>query len=127
MGKKPKCLKGLYDCEKCPAYCCSYERVIVSRKDIRRLAEHHGLSFDKARKKLTKKGEEKGERVLRHRRDEIYGTVCRFLDQETRQCTVYDARPGICRGDLPMPDEDARFIARRPRITESGVAPTPAP
>ncbi len=97
MGKKRKGLKVFYNCDKCPAYCCSYERIIVGKRDIRRLAKHYGLSFEKARKKFTKKGEEKGERVLRHRRDEAYGTVCRFLDRETRECTVYDARPGICR------------------------------
>jgi len=34
-------------------------------------------------------------------------------------------RPGICRGDLPMPDEDALLIARRPRKIESGVGPPP--
>ena len=97
MGKK---LKILYDCDKCPAYCCSYERIIVGKRDIKRLAKHHGLKLEQARSRFTKKGEEKGERVLRHRRDEIYGTVCRFLDQETRQCSIYDARPAICR-DYP--------------------------
>ena len=97
MGKKRKGLKVFYNCEKCPAYCCSYERIIVGKRDIRRLAKHHGLTFEKARKRFTKKGEEKGERVLRHRRDEHYGTACRFLDPESRQCTVYEARPGICR------------------------------
>ena len=97
MGKK---LKILYDCDACPAYCCSYERIIVSKKDIRRLAKHHDVSVEKAHSKFTRKGEEKGERVLRHRRDETYGTVCRFLDRETRHCTVYDARPAICR-DYP--------------------------
>ena len=101
MGKRrKKGLKVLYDCDKCPAYCCSYARIIVSKKDIKRLAKHYGLSQRKARKKFTKKGEEKGERVLRHRKDEHYGTACRFLDQETRQCTVYEARPEIC-GEFP--------------------------
>ena len=93
----PKKLKILYDCNDCPAYCCSYERIIVGKRDIKRLTKHHGLSFDKARSKFTKKGEEKGERILRHRRDEHYGSVCRFLDRESRQCTIYEARPGICR------------------------------
>ncbi len=97
MGKKSK---FKYDCDQCPAYCCSYEHIGVTKKDIKRLARHHGLGVDKARAKFTKKGAEKGERVLRHRRDEVYGSVCRFLDQETRQCTIYDARPGICR-DFP--------------------------
>ena len=39
-------------------------------------------------------------RVLRHREDKYFGTICGFLDQETRQCTVYEARPKIC-GEFP--------------------------
>ncbi len=65
--------------------------------DVTRLAAHFGLSPEAARRKFTKKGEEPGEVVLRHRPDEVYGTACRFLDRQTRRCTVYDARPGICR------------------------------
>lgn len=86
-----------YSCDRCPAYCCSYDRIVVSDGDIRRLAKHFGLSVAKAREQLTKKGEERGERVLRHRKDHVYESVCRFLDRETRRCTVYEARPEICR------------------------------
>ena len=59
----------------------------------------HGtrLMAKEARKRFTKKGEEKGERVLRHRKDEVYASVCRFLDPVDRSCTVYGARPKICR------------------------------
>jgi len=99
MAKK-KGLKILYDCDLCPAYCCSYARIIVDNKDIGRLAKHFGISRKEARRKFTKKGHEPGERVLRHRKDEHYGTVCRFLDRETRMCTIYEARPAIC-GDYP--------------------------
>ena len=94
MGKK---LKVLYDCEKCPAYCCSYPHTVATNKDIKRLAKHFNISPKKARKKFTKKGDKKHERVLRHKKDEIYGTACRFLDRKTRMCTVYDVRPKICR------------------------------
>ncbi len=86
-----------YDCNLCPAYCCSYPRVIVSKKDLRRLADHFDIDVKTARKRLTTKGEEKGERVLRHRKDHIYKSVCRFLDRKERRCTVYEARPKICR------------------------------
>ena len=79
-----------YDCDLCPAYCCSYPRVVVSKKDLKRLAAHFGIGLETARKKFTKKGEAKGERVLRHRKDHIYKSVCRFLDRESRGCTVYD-------------------------------------
>jgi uncharacterized protein len=86
-----------YNCDKCPAYCCSYPRIQVTKADIQRLANHHGVSFKKARKQFTKKGEEKGERILRHQKDHVYDTVCRFLDTETRRCTIYAGRPAICR------------------------------
>lgn len=97
MAKK---LKVLYDCEACPAYCCSYPRIIVEKSDIKRLAKHFQLSVSEARRKFTRKGEEPGERILRHRKDEIYGSACRFLDRKDRACTVYEARPTICR-DYP--------------------------
>ncbi|MEM7123791.1 MAG: YkgJ family cysteine cluster protein [Pseudomonadota bacterium] len=86
-----------YNCNKCPAYCCSYARIIVTDKDIKRLAKHHGLSTQEARKKFTKKGEEPGERILRHQIDEHFTSICMFLDQETRGCTIYEGRPAICR------------------------------
>jgi Fe-S-cluster containining protein len=89
--------RAKYDCTQCPAYCCSYARIIVEDSDIARLAEHHGMEFKKARKAFTKKGEEKGERILRHQLDEHFTTICAFLDLETRGCTVYEARPAICR------------------------------
>ena len=92
-----------YDCEKCPAYCCTYDRIPATKADIKRLAKHFGLSEDKARKKFTKKDDDEDDplgRVLRHRRDEHFGTACQFLDEETRGCTVYKARPKICR-DFP--------------------------
>jgi Fe-S-cluster containining protein len=69
----------------------------VTEADLRRLAAHLGVSPEEAARKFTKKGEEPGEVVLRHQPDETYGTVCRFLDRETRRCTVYQARPSVCR------------------------------
>ena len=91
MAKKKKSPpKNLYNCKKCPAYCCSYARIIVKKKDIARLAAHFGLGHDK------------GEIILRHQKDEHFGTICRFIDPETRGCTVYPARPKICR-EFPGP------------------------
>jgi uncharacterized protein len=86
--------KPLYDCLKCPAYCCSYERISVGVRDIKRLARHFGIDAETARKRFTKTKE--GEQVLRHQKDRIYGTVCMFLDIKTRRCTIYEARPGVC-------------------------------
>lgn len=86
-----------YNCERCPAYCCSYPHIVISERDLARLAKHLEMDIRKARRTLTKKGEKAGEMVLRHRKDDIFGTACRFLDRETRACTVYSARPRICR------------------------------
>ena len=39
--------RSYYDCVKCPAFCCSvYERVQVTKRDIRRLAKHFGVTED---------------------------------------------------------------------------------
>lgn len=63
--------------------------------DIKRLAKGLGKPIAYVREKYTK--EVGGERVLRHKQDEIFDTCCRFLDVETRRCTVYDHRPRLCR------------------------------
>ena len=47
-----------YNCRKCPAYCCSYPRIIVNEADIVRLAKHHWIGVEAARKKYTKPGHE---------------------------------------------------------------------
>jgi Fe-S-cluster containining protein len=92
-------LPVFYNCMKCPAYCCSYARIEITDEDLARLAGHHGISVRAAKKRFTATYVEDGESemVLRHQKDEIYGSVCRFLDTETRACTVHPARPEICR------------------------------
>ncbi|WP_437600615.1 YkgJ family cysteine cluster protein [Sorangium sp. So ce590] len=88
-----------YDCSKCPAYCCSiYERVEVTPRDMRRLARHFGLTLEAAEERFTKRYS--GERILRRQSDPVLGRVCRFLDLTTRGCTIYEARPEVCR-DYP--------------------------
>lgn len=95
--------KNRYDCSKCPAYCCSYPRIVVSSRDLRRLADHFELSEKQAEKRFTrvyqfKDGKEEiNERVLQHQSDHIYKSVCGFLDLDTRRCTIYEARPEVCR------------------------------
>lgn len=90
-------LPTFYSCLNCPAYCCTYPQIPVKGKDIQRLAKRFGMPVEKARRKFTKKGEEKGTRVLRHREDEIFDSACIFLDPETRGCTIYEHRPTPCR------------------------------
>jgi Fe-S-cluster containining protein len=88
-----------YDCDNCPAYCCTYDHIEVTDRDLERLAEHHGLSAKAAECKFTKrvKADGRSVRVMRHQKDAVFGSACRFLDLETRGCTIYQARPTICR------------------------------
>ena len=92
--------KNRFNCERCPAYCCSYPVIKLTKTDLRRLAKHLGLSLERTVKKFTKRDENGKKRIMRHRKDEHFGSVCRFLDRETRSCTIYEARPKICR-DFP--------------------------
>ena len=88
--------RSYYDCVKCPAFCCSvYERVQVTPRDIRRLAKHFGVTVEVATARYTKMWE--GERVLRRKRDHLFGQACQFINPETRGCGIYHARPAVCR------------------------------
>jgi Fe-S-cluster containining protein len=87
-----------FDCSKCPAYCCAiYERVQVTKRDVNRLARYFGVTADVAARRYTKLNKENGERVLRRKKDEIFEEACQFLNPETRGCTIYHARPQVCR------------------------------
>lgn len=92
----------MYNCSKCPGYCCSYHIIPVTRRDLARLAKHFKLTFAKAKAKFVTKGDVKdgGEFKMRRKADEHFGRICRFFDTEKRCCTVYKARPSICR-DYP--------------------------
>lgn len=94
--KAKKKAKIKYDCAKCPAYCCSYDRIEVSDFDLERLAAYFDMPVKKAEKKFTKFWDD-DERILRHQKDHIFDSVCRFLDSDTRRCTIYEARPEVCR------------------------------
>ncbi len=99
MSKKKKKKKASYDCEKCPAFCCSiYGRVIVEDSDVERMAAHYEITFTQAEKRFTKTID--GERLMRRRQDDLLGETCKFLDEKTRGCTIYEARPNVCR-DFP--------------------------
>jgi Fe-S-cluster containining protein len=90
-----------FNCSKCPGYCCSYHIIPVTRRDLQRLADHFGVSITQAKKRFVTKGREEdkkdGEFKMRRKADEHFGKICRFFDTEKRSCTVYKARPHICR------------------------------
>jgi Fe-S-cluster containining protein len=93
MSRKPR----FFDCSNCPAHCCSYDYIEAKPADVERLAKHHGIAVEAASKRFTKLVQGGKLRVLRHQKDAIFGSVCQFLNLETRQCGIYDARPKICR------------------------------
>ena len=93
--KNSRSLRVLYNCNKCPAYCCSYDRVDVTKRDLLRIANHFGISYNQAERRYTKKSPDG--RILRHQKDNIFKKVCQFLDTEERRCTIYHARPAVCR------------------------------
>ena len=92
-----------YNCLKCTGYCCSYDRIEVSEKDIRRLAQYFEISQQDVKSKHLKTYKLKNKKgnifeiILRHKKDHIFKSVCKFLDSESRQCTIYHARPKVCR------------------------------
>ncbi len=105
-GEKVETLaKKHYDCSKCPSYCCSYPRIQLENGDLERLAAHFEMTRKKARKRFTRKDKSeakngKAPRILRHKEDEIFGTICTFFDHDNRGCGIYEARPQTCR-DYP--------------------------
>lgn len=86
----------LYDCSKCPGYCCSYPVITVTKYDVGRLARYFGLAWEEAERRFTKSAHGY-KRILRRKKDEHYGKICRFFDQEKRRCGIYPARPTVCR------------------------------
>src|SRR5690349_7102274 len=73
-----KVLKISYDCSLCPAYCCTYPQIGISRRDIARIAKRFELDVETATKRFTKLNDE-GKMILKHRPDPIFNTACRFL------------------------------------------------
>ncbi len=86
-----------YECSKCPGYCCSYDLIEVGKRDITRIAKHFDLSFEQAEERFTKFDAEAKVRTLRHQKDNHFGKICTFFDKQKRRCTIYEARPGLCR------------------------------
>jgi len=86
----------VYNCSKCPGYCCSYPVIAINKRDVERLARFHSVSFDVARKRYTKSAH--GHKyLLRRKKDPHFGKICRFFDTEARRCTIYHGRPSTCR------------------------------
>lgn len=89
-------MSSSYDCSKCPGYCCSYPVIALDKRDLERLARHHGIDLETARKTFTRS--DHGRRyILKRKPDELFGRICRFFDSKKRCCSIYPARPNVCR------------------------------
>jgi Fe-S-cluster containining protein len=88
--------RQFYDCLKCPGYCCSYPIIVVTSRDLARLAEHFGLSEeDTERRFCTARHGYK--RIMRRKPDKHFRRICQFFDTTARRCGIYEARPAACR------------------------------
>ena len=85
-----------YNCAKCPGYCCSYPLIQLTKRDVERLARHFDLDFETARSKFTK-ADPDAKYAMRRKADPHFGKICQFFDTKERRCTIYKARPTICR------------------------------
>jgi hypothetical protein len=70
--------------------------IALDKRDVERLARHHGLSFDDAQRKFTRSAHGR-KYAMRRKKDPHFGRICRFFDTEKRRCTIYAARPSVCR------------------------------
>lgn len=86
----------MYDCKKCPGYCCSYPVIGLDRRDVERLAKHLGISFEDCQRRHTRAAYGR-KWIMRRQTDPHYGHICKFFDTEKRRCTVYEGRPSVCR------------------------------
>jgi Fe-S-cluster containining protein len=89
-----------FDCNRCPGYCCTHPRIAVTENDVARLAKHVGITADAARQRFTYTyavDDKTSEQILRHQKDSVFKSVCKLFDRDKRQCSVYAARPHVCR------------------------------
>lgn len=86
----------MYDCNKCPGYCCSYPVITVTKRDLKRLAKRFDVTPEEAESRFTH-SEHGHKRILKRKKDEIYGRICRFFDTDARNCSIYEHRPETCR------------------------------
>ena len=62
--------------------------------------DHLDRHLAAAEERFTKYDAKEKVRLLRHKKDTVFATVCTFFDQDARRCGVYEARPKVCR-DYP--------------------------
>ena len=88
--------KQTYECGDCPGYCCAYPVIVLTKRDVQRLAKSLDVEFEQAETTYTRK-DHGYKRIMRRKDDEHFGRICMFFDTDKRRCTVYKGRPAICR------------------------------
>jgi hypothetical protein len=63
---------------------------------VERLARHLGISFEACERRYTRKAHGRNW-IMRRQKDKHFGRICTFFDTRKRRCTVYEARPAVCR------------------------------
>lgn len=115
-----------YNCQNCPGYCCSYPLIRLTRRDVARLARHFAISLEDAMSRFTESAHG-AKYAMRRKADPHFGKICHFFDTEARRCTIYEARPGICR-DYPGAGRcgyyDFLMFERRAQDDDTWVAVT---
>lgn len=86
-----------YDCGECLSFCCSYPVIQVRPFDQKRLAEGLGITEKQVEEEHCYWANN-AKLCLKHAPDYTLGTTsCKFLDKDTRACTIHDIRPKVCR------------------------------
>jgi Fe-S-cluster containining protein len=73
--------------------------IVLTKRDVTRLAKHLKIDFDDAEQRYTRK-DHGYKRIMKRQPDGHYGRICHFFDVDERRCTIYRGRPAICR-DFP--------------------------
>lgn len=89
--------KPCFDCLNCPAYCCCYTSINITKTDVRRIARRFKISAEEVMKKYVQLDDEKSPE-MRMKKDRYFGMSCIFLHDAARICLLYNSRPGVCHG-----------------------------
>jgi len=85
-------LQGSFQCARCGTCCKICDPISVDEEDIKALAKHFKIPYNRAIHKNTRPHPEVPFlRALKHT------NPCKFYDRTTHECKIYDARPKMCR------------------------------
>mgnify|MGYP001319035705 FL=1 len=70
--------------------------IAQDKRDVERLARFHDMTFEEARRAFTRAAHGR-KYAMKRKKDRHFGAICRFFDTTKRCCTIYTARPSVCR------------------------------